>query len=177
MCHSNAPRPIPGSRLNATWHRGEWFVSNVSPDIFTPASPLSDEKVGSNKEGRWWETRGYSNGSHMTQHPRAFAPPLNSSNECVSRAIFGWSHPAHNNVYTRWSQGARWRVGSREKPQHKPEDTDPIRDKIESRARPRVSWRSNKSSRGRLGFSNWSGSVLRNTCYMCHTVFWWIIRG
>ena len=84
MCHSNAPRPIPGSRLNATWHRGEWFVSNVSPDIFTPASPLSDEKVGSNKEGRWWETRGYSNGSHMTQQLRAFAPPLNSSNECVA---------------------------------------------------------------------------------------------
>ena len=51
VCHSNAPRPIPGSRDNATWHRGEWFVSNVSPDIFTPDSPLTDEKVGSNKEG------------------------------------------------------------------------------------------------------------------------------
>ena len=70
VCHSNAPRPIPGSRDNATWHRGEWFVSNVSPDIFTPDSPPTDEKVGSNKEGGDEKQESYSNGSYMSQ-PRA----------------------------------------------------------------------------------------------------------
>ena len=60
--------------------------------------------------------------------------------------------------------------GSREKkPQQTPEDTDPIRDKIESRARPRVSWRSNKSSRGRLRFSNWSGKRFKT--HMLHVLY------
>ena len=112
VCHSNAPRPIPGSRDNATWHRGEWFVSNVSPDIFTPDSPLTDEKVGSNKEGWWWETRELFQWElyEPTQSSNsAFAPLLNSSNECVSLSIFGWSHTARDNIYTRCTRGARWR--------------------------------------------------------------------
>ena len=70
VCHSNAPRPIPGSRYNATWHRGEWFVSNVSPDIFTPASPLQMRKLALTRKAGDEKQEGYPNGSYMSQ-PRA----------------------------------------------------------------------------------------------------------
>ena len=101
------------TRPRCNWAQAR-FVSNVSPDIFTPASPLADEKVGSNKEGWWWETRGLFQWElyEPTQSSNsAFAPLLTWSNECVSRSIFGWSHTARNNVYTRCTRGARWQPG------------------------------------------------------------------
>ena len=138
---------------------------------FYPGLSSTDEKVGSNKEGWWWETRGLFQWElyEPTQSSNsAFAPLLTWSNECVSHSIFGWSHTARDNIYTRCTRAPG--DGSREKkPQQTPEDTDPIRDKIESRARPRVSWRSNKSSRGRLRFSNWSGKRFKT--HMLHVLY------